>query len=298
MDDSIDLTNSTSLITAVKAKSIDEIFDYLEYDIRCKGKYYTRNKLILDSFVFAAASGYLDIVQLFTDHENRTLDKMPKEVMEAAAINNHIHVVKYLVRGGFRFDMDDDKFLEKIIKNGHLEMLKFFLRLGFDDNQFFLMRTAAYYNQVHILKYFVKKGWDYRFRDDSCFIDAIYNFSLDAANYLLSIGSNPDNLNQYIFHKPVNECNIKIVNYIINLGYFVDEESFFLFDCTNDEIYTCLFATMTKKLKCAFLQKADVPNLGNKLLSGEMNLRKKLLKNNLLKVILKSISLHMQLNFI
>lgn len=109
--------------------------------------------------------------------------------LENASRDGHLNVVKYLIFNGG--DDNIDRALIEAASMGHLEIVKFLVEQGADihTGEEYPLLMAANYKRKDVVKYLVEKGADIHARNEDVLTIAVKNNDLDMVKYLVEKGA-------------------------------------------------------------------------------------------------------------
>lgn len=150
--------------------------------------------------------------------ENKILENSLLLVEKAKA--GEFEVVKYLVKLGSDFHINDDEPLKWSARNGHFEILQYLISLGgnFNSCYDYAMRWSAYNGHMKIVKYLVSKKVNIHAQKDWALRWAAENGQLEMVKYLISLGADLHEYNNFALRYSAENGHLEIVKYLIECG--------------------------------------------------------------------------------
>jgi hypothetical protein len=325
------------VILAIKDKNLPKVKSRIErdYDVRRDNSYVMKccaiygNLEILKYLIeagykpqsatkdftvkWAAIYGRMDMLKYLIEEEKCDRYRAQSYALRHAAANGHVDVVEYLTDGidSWELELYCYHVLRMASKNGHLKMVNYLinkccnpnnlnrdratiwasqwalkynqsdiaLRLACDNNgkiylESAILETCIIKNKFETLKYFISLGCDPRNSDDYFLSACIFHSRYEIAKFLISFGCNLTKEESHWRHHE---------------GYFPAWYKMYMWNIsilTNKELSYCINKNFITDRTVLYSKKKNV------------FVRRIRDKNNLLKFILRPMSMSMQLSFI
>jgi ankyrin repeat protein len=268
-----------------KYATMDNQLEILKYLISTGLKPQCYENMLLRS---SAYCGHMDIIKYLVE------DCKVSDVTESCLIcikNGRLDFVEYFIAHGFDIKKHGNRALEKAIKCGQLDIAKFFVSMGCDNSSNLnIFRGAASANHMDTIKYFVGLGYNAAL----CLLIAAENDNLELAKYTLELGYDSDI--ESALAQSLSYAKYGMTKYLVSMVPIVTKnviprEKWHYSSNTGMEIIMPYF----RKRDLFKISNRDYSYMILKYVSKQLVTKKTLLKNNLLKCVLKPKSLAMQM---
>jgi hypothetical protein len=223
---------------------------------------------------------------------NQPFDLILKECvkyLEIAATRGHLNVVKYFVEIGCARVRDTHDEMgccfafRSAAKCGHLDILKYFVKYFEENAEISVMKSR--WETESILNYNL----------NSAMWTAAFNNKLEIVKYLTSIGCDFLSDSKY-FMMTITYESQQILKYLLNLGYDPGQRKYKAFEmCSQTNMFEHMLLYLTKKSFYAYREISKWKRPITKIVSSRIKPLKNFHKHNVLKILLRPTSLHIQL---
>jgi hypothetical protein len=266
---------------------------------------------MFNRLVAAAENGDLVLIKSLINNRDHS-ETLEELMLERAAVNGHLHVVKYLANffglqkrelsiknaNNYKNYVCIYQALISSIVNGHLEVMEYLLGFGYeiDKNDVTIFKQSVVNNKINSIKYLVSIGFDPSLDNNFALVYYTKQNNLEMVKYFISIGCDPIANNDYALRCAAKFYNLELLKFFLSMG--CNPYRLLCSYIHYYKIHMLLFTNLEKRLQYSYLYRYPEHKDERMMVRRRITCGKNLKKISPLKKILRPTSQHAQLIFI